>query len=116
MNNDILKLVGEKIREVRKEKGLTQEQLGEMADFTYSYIGRIERGQKNISLQNLDRIARILDVPVHRLFDYEYEYSKLTNKGKLVSGILDMLIKQDESDLSKSKVILKEIFGDKSRN
>lgn len=106
-------LVGEKIREVRRERGLTQEQLGEMADFTYSYIGRIERGQKNISLQNLDRIARILEVPVHRLFDYEFEYSKLTNKGKLISEILDLLIEQSVTDLSRANVILKELFSGK---
>lgn len=115
MNNDILMLVGEKIREIRKERGLTQEQLGEMADFTHSYIGRIERGQKNISLQNLDRIASVLNVPVYRLFDYEYEYERLTNKGRLVSNILDILIEQSASDLSKAERILNEIFAGQSK-
>ncbi|WP_249923436.1 helix-turn-helix domain-containing protein [Paenibacillus sp. RS8] len=51
----ILKLVGSKIREIRKSQGLSQEQLGEKAGFHFSYIGGLERGERNVTLSNLPR-------------------------------------------------------------
>lgn len=44
---------------LRKERGLSQEALGEKGGFHFSYIGQIERGEKNVSLLNLHKISRI---------------------------------------------------------
>jgi len=59
MNNISL---GQRIRESRKEKGLTQEQLAEMADIGVIYLSEIERGKKMPSLKILCRIIDVLDV------------------------------------------------------
>lgn len=59
---DIKKQVGERIRNLRKEQGLSQEDLGAKADLHYTYIGAVERGEKNCSITMLSRIAKGLNV------------------------------------------------------
>ncbi len=59
---DINKQVGFNIRKIREEKGLTQVQLGKLAGLHRAYIGQIERGEKNLGLKNLQRIAKALRV------------------------------------------------------
>ncbi|MDQ0493647.1 transcriptional regulator with XRE-family HTH domain [Paenibacillus brasilensis] len=60
-DKEVLKLVGARIRVLRKEKGLSQEALGEKGGFHFTYIGQIERGEKNVSLINVAKIAKALD-------------------------------------------------------
>jgi len=63
----ILIAFGDKIRELRKEKGLSQEQLSFKADLHRTYIGMIERAEKNITLINIEKLAKALDIPVNKL-------------------------------------------------
>jgi transcriptional regulator with XRE-family HTH domain len=65
---DINKEVGFRIREVRQEQGLSQEKLAALADLHRAYIGQIERGEKNIGLKNLEKIAKALHVNIKELF------------------------------------------------
>ncbi|MFS0559060.1 helix-turn-helix domain-containing protein [Brevibacillus sp. 179-C9.3 HS] len=60
--SNFLKLIGEQIRMIRKQKGMTQEELGERAQLQSSYIGGIERGERNISLETLEKIIHALRV------------------------------------------------------
>ena len=60
--SDINTDVGFKIRTLRQEKGLSQERLAGLADLHRAYIGQIERGEKNIGLKNLEKIAKALGV------------------------------------------------------
>jgi transcriptional regulator with XRE-family HTH domain len=53
---------GEKVRELRTKKGLSQEKLAEIADVHRTYIGMIERAEKNITLVNIEKIAKALNV------------------------------------------------------
>jgi transcriptional regulator with XRE-family HTH domain len=62
VEKDPKKLVGRRIRHFREEKGWSQEKLAEMADMDRTYVGRIERGEKNIGVENLFRLARTLGV------------------------------------------------------
>ena len=59
---DITARVGLRIREIREEKGLSQEKLAGVADLHRAYIGQLERGEKNIGLKNLEKIAKALGV------------------------------------------------------
>lgn len=61
---------GKRVRSLRLAKGLTQVQLGEIANFDRNYIGMIERGERNPSLINLHRIAKALNISLSELFDY----------------------------------------------
>jgi transcriptional regulator with XRE-family HTH domain len=108
--SDILSIVGSKIRDLRKEKGLTQEELGEIGNFHFSYIGQVERGEKNISLLNLAKIAESLEVEVYELFSYAKEFKELTDKESALKEVLIMLTNKDLSEIKKAHKILKEIF------
>lgn len=69
MSNLELSKLGENIRQIRLSKSLSQEKLAELADLHRTYIGGVERGERNISLINLIRIARVLDVPISKLVE-----------------------------------------------
>ena len=60
---NLIKL-GNKIRDIRASKGFSQEGLAAAATLGRTYMGRVERGEQNISIQNLIKIAFILNVDV----------------------------------------------------
>jgi len=64
---NILIKFGERVREIRKEKGLSQEELAHKADLHRTYIGMIERAEKNITLVNIEKIANALEVNIKEL-------------------------------------------------
>ena len=64
----VKKLFGERARELRINKGLSQQALGLDSGLDRTYIGGVERGERNISLVNIYRLAEALGVPVPQLF------------------------------------------------
>jgi transcriptional regulator with XRE-family HTH domain len=60
-------LLGFRIRELRLARGLTQEQLGELCELHRTFIGSVERGERNVSILNLRLIAKVLRVPMAEL-------------------------------------------------
>ena len=58
---------GERLREIRKKKGISQESLALICDLDRAYIGGVERGERNISLINICKIARGLGIPAKDL-------------------------------------------------
>lgn len=68
-NKEILIKFGEKIRAIRKDKNLSQEELSFRANLHRTYIGMIERAEKNITLVNIEKIANALNVDIKDLFD-----------------------------------------------
>ena len=64
----ILVAFGDKVRELRKQKGISQEELSYKADLHRTYIGMIERAEKNLTLTNIEKIAKALDVDIKNLF------------------------------------------------
>ena len=69
MKNDLLVKFGEIVREKRLEKGLSQEKLASLCGFHRTYIGMIERAEKNITLKNIEKIAHALEVKISYFFD-----------------------------------------------
>jgi transcriptional regulator with XRE-family HTH domain len=68
-DDDIVKKIGLNITIIREQRGLTQEKLAELAGLHRAYIGQIERGEKNIGLRNLEKIAKALNVDIRVLVD-----------------------------------------------
>ncbi|WP_201549579.1 helix-turn-helix domain-containing protein [Psychrobacter sp. Pi2-1] len=58
---------GKRVREMRKSKGISQERLAEMAGIDRSYMGNIERGEKNITLKKAYEICDALDIEIQNL-------------------------------------------------
>lgn len=65
---DILVKFGERVRDLRKSQRLSQEELAFKADLHRTYIGMIERAEKNITLVNVEKIANALEIPINKLF------------------------------------------------
>jgi transcriptional regulator with XRE-family HTH domain len=70
MTDKLAKDFGNKIREIRKQQGVSQEGLADLADLDRTYIGGIERGIRNPSLRNIGKIAKALKVKPKNLFDF----------------------------------------------
>ncbi len=64
---DELKRFGEKVRELRVKKGLSQEQLAELSGLHRTYISSLELGKRNVSLINIHALAKALGVSPDRL-------------------------------------------------
>jgi len=62
MNRTVLKKIGKNIRYKRKDEGLSQEKLAELCDMSRNAIGSIERGEVNVSILTLYKIAKALEV------------------------------------------------------
>jgi len=65
---NITEIFGRRVRSLRKHHGLSQEKLSEMCELHPTYIGQIERGEKNASLETIMRICRGLEVSPAELF------------------------------------------------
>ena len=65
----IAKIIGDRIRAYRNQKGWSQEYLAEKADVHHTYIGQLERGEKNATIESISKIAGSLGVSLSRLFE-----------------------------------------------
>lgn len=65
---DLRNTVGDRIRAIRKAKGLTQQQLAELANLDDAYIGAVERGERNFSIDTLEKIVTTLQIQPGELF------------------------------------------------
>ena len=66
----IEKKFGKRVRELRDKAGYSQEDLADLAGIHRTYLGGIERGERNPSLKNIQRIAKALKVPIDELFKF----------------------------------------------
>ncbi len=69
LNSEILKKFGEQVRKFRLEEGISQEELAARANLHRTYIGMIERAEKNITLMNIAKIAKALDKNISEICD-----------------------------------------------
>jgi len=67
--SEISKLIGQRIRNYRTQKNLSQEKLAEAAGCHPTYIGQVERGEKNATLESIEKIASALNIPLSQLFE-----------------------------------------------
>lgn len=101
--SSILKAVGAQIRSLRKARKLSQEQLAERADLHYTMIGSVERGERNVTLENLAKIAKGLAVPVRELFPSQSKHDESAKELVALLAIVDQ--STSELILSVAKLI-----------
>jgi transcriptional regulator with XRE-family HTH domain len=68
MKPDVLIKFGKRIKQLREERGISQEKLGELAKVHRTYVGMIERGEKNITLTNIEKFSKALRISIRDLF------------------------------------------------
>lgn len=78
MEKDILKAFGDRIRLFRNRLGLSQEALAEKAGLHRTYVGGIERGERNVSLLNIVCISKALQTTPAELLSFECEKVEIT--------------------------------------
>ena len=67
--SDIAKILGQRIRNYRTAKGLSQEKLAEISGCHHTYIGQLERGEKNATIESIEKIATALNISLSKLFE-----------------------------------------------
>jgi transcriptional regulator with XRE-family HTH domain len=67
MNKQLLVRFGKRVAEERMRRGLSQERLGELAKVHRTYIGMIERAERNITLTSMEKIAKALKIDIRDL-------------------------------------------------
>ena len=66
-DSDILQRFGERVRELRKKRGWTQEAFADYCGLDRTYVGGIERGERNVALRNIEIIAATLELSISQL-------------------------------------------------
>ena len=91
---DIKAQLGARIKELRKSKNITQEQLVELIGSDTNNLSRIENGKKFMSAEKLYKIANALDVDIKELFDFGHILSDDELKKAIISDINNLSTKQ----------------------
>lgn len=102
---DLVIVIGERIRNFRKERGLSQEELAFRASLHSTYIGQLERGEKNATIESLVKICTALDITLAELF------ADNTNKPKVLSFELEKIVSLLEGRSKKDQCAVLEIVG-----
>lgn len=98
----ITEYVGERIRAIRKSKNYTQEQLGERVGLPQPYIGGIERGERNISLETFERILAALEASpsdFFRLYKDNYLLEDQKAREAALDSLNDLLVNRTANDI-----------------
>lgn len=108
--SDIAKIIGQRIRNYRTQKGLSQEKLAELAGCHPTYIGQLERGEKNATLESVEKIASAMDISLPELFD------KLGKSGgnNIAAKCYDLVASKNEAEQKQLYKMLQEM--DKYKN
>jgi transcriptional regulator with XRE-family HTH domain len=113
--NDFIRLVGAKVKKLRKAQGLSQEKLGKKAGFDYRYIGFIEQARVNPTLKTLGKVAAALKLTVPELFPSNKEIetnkkgvpAKVLEREKIMAKIMKDLNKADNKKLKNLARVIK---------
>ena len=97
---NINRLVGKRIRELRKSCGMTQAELAEAAELEVETISRLEQGTRGVTLDSIDRIARALGVGLREFFDFKQIRLEVIPSRKLLR-LYRLLEKLPEPELKK---------------
>ena len=108
--SDIAKIIGQRIRNYRTKKGLSQEKLAELAGCHPTYIGQLERGEKNATLESVEKIASAMDISLSELFD------KLGKSGgnNIAAKCYDLVASKNEAEQKQHYNMVQEM--DKYKN
>lgn len=70
MNNNIKKLFGKKVKQFRLELGISQEELAFRTGLHRTYISDLERGNRNVSLETIEKLATAFNISISTLFNF----------------------------------------------
>ncbi|MCM3430739.1 helix-turn-helix domain-containing protein [Brevibacillus invocatus] len=106
--SEFLKNVGDRIRTIRKHRGLTQESLAEKTGLQNTYISDVERGDRNISLETLEKIVQALEVEAVDVFQFSQQSDK---KQQMIQTLKELLSTKNTQEIKAIIKIVNEIFS-----
>lgn len=106
-------IIGQRIRNYRIQKNLSQEQLSELANCHPTYIGQLERGEKNTTLENIQKVAQALNIPLSQLFE---KIEEKQNEESIPLQIYDFFSSKNKKEQKYLYQNLKEIDDYKNSN
>ncbi|KHL91177.1 MULTISPECIES: helix-turn-helix domain-containing protein [unclassified Paenibacillus] len=104
--SELVQRIGERIRRVRKEINLSQEQLAERSGLHTNYVGQVERGEKNLTLETLEKVVGGLGISLEELFRY---IGPMKQKDA-ISQIVELLIERPSADQEMALSVLKSVL------
>jgi len=97
--------VGRRIRELRKAKGLSLTQLAERADLNDKHLGLVERGEENLTLKSIRKIAAALEVPITELFPADGDDERVVR-----DRVRAVLSSKDPDRIRRLRVFLEQVL------
>ncbi len=73
MSSNARQIFAQRLRQIRQIRGLSQEELADMAGLHRTYVGSVERSERNLSIDNMERLAKALEVDITELLRKEPE-------------------------------------------
>jgi transcriptional regulator with XRE-family HTH domain len=107
------KIVGQRLRAVREQRGLSQQALAERSGLTGKFIGEVERGEKSLSIDSLYHLASALGVKMGFLGDVPIEKVASTPDAERLLAMVATRRRPEE--LAKVQRVLRTLFGSRPR-
>jgi len=101
--------VGERLKELRQSRAMSQEQLAHIANITPAYLGQVERGTKNVTVRTLEKICSALNVSLAEFFDTAKNNNESIDE--VGSQILHQLHNKSKSEKQAILKMVKLIFS-----
>ncbi|MEC0106772.1 helix-turn-helix transcriptional regulator [Paenibacillus taichungensis] len=113
MSSDLTRFVGERIRTLRKEKKYTQEFLSEKSGVHITYISDIERGERNISMETLEKLLIALEAQPVEVFRIEgiEGIEKRTNRKEIIEALNALLAGRQPEEVQMILRLAKDVLG-----
>ncbi|NMM65250.1 helix-turn-helix transcriptional regulator [Clostridium sp. P21] len=108
--NDLSKIIGERIRNLRKECGLSQEELAYRASLHPTYIGQLERGEKNATLESIEKVTAALNISFEDLFKY-LQMSSNNSDSIIFNKIYNLLHNRTLDDKKKILSLIEQLIN-----
>jgi transcriptional regulator with XRE-family HTH domain len=107
----VRKFLGQRLRALRKQRGLSQERLGERSSLSGKFIGEVERGEKSISIDSLYHVSVALEIPMRELTDVRADRQAAvpTEEAEKIFALVSG--RRRPEDVRKAYKVLQALFG-----
>ncbi|MDR6778366.1 MULTISPECIES: helix-turn-helix domain-containing protein [Paenibacillus] len=107
---ELRKQMGTRIRAIRNAKGLTQQKLADIASLDYRYIGALERGERNFSIDTLEKVLTALNVSISELmFSKEHMTTDETIRQEAIDEFVTLTSRLNEEQIGILRRVSKEV-------
>ena len=107
----VRKFLGQRLRALRKEHGLSQERLGDRSGLSGKFIGEVERGEKSISIDSLYHVAVALEIPLRELTDVRADKPAGVPSEEAEKIFALLSGRRRPEDLRRAYKVLQAVFG-----